>query len=163
MASQLHDWNSRVIAEFRANAGFVRWSTEEDLAGGRPVPPLLPGFDQDRGVPITLVTHTGSTTGRSRTTPLMYQPVGDAFAVFATFGGSPRPPAWYRNITTNPRVTVEVGTDVTLARARVAHGSERERIWGDQVRLMSAFADFEAAAGRQIPVVVLDPARRHGF
>jgi deazaflavin-dependent oxidoreductase (nitroreductase family) len=86
----------------------------------------------------------------------MYQPVGDAFAIFATYGGSPRPPAWYRNIIKNPRVTVEVRSEVAPAMARVTHGSERERIWGEQVRLMPAFADFEAAAGRQIPILVLD-------
>jgi deazaflavin-dependent oxidoreductase (nitroreductase family) len=159
MASDLQDWNSRVIAEFRANAGFVRWSTRQDLARGRPVPPLLPGFDRDRGVPITLVSHTGARTGRVRTNPLMYQPVGDAFAVFATYGGSPRPPDWYRNIRKNPHVTIEVGSEVTPAIARIAHGPERERIWGEQVRLVPVFAEFEAAAGRQIPVVVLDPTR----
>ncbi|OZM74678.1 nitroreductase family deazaflavin-dependent oxidoreductase [Amycolatopsis antarctica] len=156
MTSDLQDWNSRVIAEFRANAGFVRWSTEEDLAKGRPVPPLLPGFDRDRSVPVILVSHTGATTGRRRTSPLVYLPVGDAFAIFATYGGSPRPPAWYGNMVRNPRVTVEVGAEVAPARARVTHGSERERMWTEQVRLMPAFTDFEAAAGRQIPVLVLD-------
>lgn len=155
MASDLQHWNSRVIAEFRANAGFVRWSTQRDLASGRPVPPLLPGFERDRGVPIILVNHTGAVTGRRRTNPLMYQPVGEAFAVFATYGGSPRPPAWYHNIRKNPRVTIEVGSDVAPASARIAHGPERERIWGEQVRLMPAFADFQAAARRQIPVVML--------
>jgi deazaflavin-dependent oxidoreductase (nitroreductase family) len=159
MPYDLQEWNNRIVAEFRSNAGFVPWSTAEDLAHGRPIPPPLPGFDSDRGVPIILVNHTGAATGRRRTNPLMYQAVSDAFAIFATFGGSRRPPAWYRNIEKNPDVTIEVGADVTPATARVAHGTERERIWSEQVRLMPAFADFEAAAGRQIPVVVLDPAR----
>ncbi len=49
--------------------------------------------------------------------------------------------------------------------ARIAHSTERERIWATQVALMPAFAEFEATAGRRIPVVVLerthvgDPAR----
>jgi deazaflavin-dependent oxidoreductase (nitroreductase family) len=96
----------------------------------------------------------------------MYQPVGDDFAVFATFGGSPRHPAWYRNLVANPRATVEVGTERVPVLARPAKGAERERIWAEQVALMPAFAQFEAAAGRQIPVVVLErvpdnpPARR---
>ncbi|WET76758.1 nitroreductase/quinone reductase family protein [Amycolatopsis sp. QT-25] len=159
MSSDLQDWNSRIIAEFRANAGFIRWSTDEDLAMGRPIPPLLPGFDPHQSVPIILLTHTGATTGRTRTNPLVYQAVSETFAVFATYGGSPHPPSWYRNITTNPRATVEVGTETTPTRARLTSGTERDRIWARQVQLMATFADFQAAAGRQIPVVVLTPDR----
>ncbi|TDV38575.1 nitroreductase/quinone reductase family protein [Actinophytocola oryzae] len=156
MPVDIREWNRRIVTEFRSNGGFVRWSTEQDLAQGRPIPPLLPGFDPDQTVPIILVSHIGAVTSRRRTNPLMYQAVDDAFAVFATFGGSPRPPAWYRNVETNPEVTIEVGSDLTRAIARVAHGSERDAIWDKQVRLMPAFADFEKAAGRQVPVVVLD-------
>ncbi|GAA1331844.1 nitroreductase/quinone reductase family protein [Pseudonocardia xinjiangensis] len=162
MTDDLQEWNNRIVAEFRSNAGFVPWSNEEDLARGRPIPPLLPGFDPDGGVPIILVSHTGAATGRQRTNPLMYQAVSHAFAIFGTFGGSARPPAWYHNIVKNPDVTIEFRADVTRATARVAHGSERERIWSEQVRLMPAFADFEQAAGRQIPVVVLDPTQGAG-
>lgn len=64
----------------------------------------------------------------------MYQLVSNAFAVFATFGGSQRLPAWYRNV-------------------------EREYIWDGQVRQMPAFADVEIAARRRTPVLVLDPVR----
>jgi hypothetical protein len=34
--------------------------------------------------------------------------------------------------------------------------AERERIWAEEVALVPKFAEFEAAAGRQIPVVVLE-------
>ncbi|MBA0053201.1 nitroreductase family deazaflavin-dependent oxidoreductase [Streptomyces sp. AJS327] len=159
MSHDLQDWNRRIVTEFRANGGFVPWSTEDELAAGRPVPPLLPGFERERGVPIMLVGHTGARTGRHHTTPLMYQVVNDSFAVFASFGGSPRTPSWYRNIEKNPDVTIEVGTEVSRAVARVAEGAERERVWGEQVRVIPEFADFERIAGRRIPVVVLDPVR----
>ncbi|AUS80826.1 nitroreductase family deazaflavin-dependent oxidoreductase [Actinoalloteichus sp. AHMU CJ021] len=157
MPDDIQDWNRRIVSEFRSNAGFVRWSTEKDLAEGRPIPPPLPSFDPRQSVPIILVNHIGAVTGRRRTSPLMYQAVRDAFAVFATFGGSPRPPAWYHNIVRNPEVVVEVGSDVTGAIARVVQGEEREDIWVEQARLVPAFADFEKTARRRIPVVVLDP------
>jgi deazaflavin-dependent oxidoreductase (nitroreductase family) len=161
MAADLNSWNEQIIAEFRANAGHVSWSTDDDLAAGRPVPPRLPGFGERQGAPIILVHHTGARTGRERINPLMYQPVGDDFAVFATYGGSPRHPAWYRNLVANPRTTVEVGTERVSVAARPAGGAERERIWAEQVALTPAFAQFEAAAGRQIPVVVLERVHDH--
>ncbi|TDC98133.1 nitroreductase family deazaflavin-dependent oxidoreductase [Actinomadura sp. 7K507] len=151
----MNGWNEKIIAEFRANAGRVDWSTDDDLAAGRPVPPPLPAFDAGQGVPIILVHHTGARTGRERITPLVYQPVGDGFAVFATYGGSPHHPAWYRNLMANPQVAIEFGTESIPVRARLAEGAERERIWADQAAVMTAFAEFESAAGRAIPIVVL--------
>ncbi|NKY49416.1 nitroreductase family deazaflavin-dependent oxidoreductase [Nocardia vermiculata] len=152
----MNDWNERIIAEFRANAGQVHWNTDDDIAAGRPVPPPLAGFDTRCGVPILLVHHMGAKTGRQRTNPMMYQPVGEDFAVFATYGGSPHHPAWYRNLTANPRATVEVGRETISVTARLATGAERERIWAAQVSLVPTFAEFEAAADRQIPVIVLE-------
>ncbi|MFG3257065.1 nitroreductase family deazaflavin-dependent oxidoreductase [Streptomyces sp. NPDC048172] len=148
-------WNEQIIAEFRANAGYVPWSSEEDFAAGRPVPPRIPGFDE-RGMPLILVHHTGARTGRARISPLFFQPVGDNWAVFGTHGGSPRHPVWYHNLMANPRTTIEVGTETVPVTARLAEGAERERIWAREVALVPKFAEFEAASGRQIPVVVLE-------
>ncbi|MEU1941054.1 nitroreductase/quinone reductase family protein [Streptomyces sp. NPDC059474] len=149
-------WNERIIAEFRANAGYVSWSSEEEFAAGRPVPPWMPGFDE-QGMPLILVHNIGAKSGRERINPLFFQPVDNGWAVFGTHGGSPHDPAWYRNLMANPRVTVEVGTETVSAVARLAQGEERERIWAKEVALVPKFAEFEAAAGRKIPVVVLEP------
>jgi deazaflavin-dependent oxidoreductase (nitroreductase family) len=163
MVADIDSWNDRIIAEFRANAGRVAWSSAEDLAAGRPIPPLLPGFSESRGVPIILVRHIGARSGRERTNPLMYQPVDDGFAVFATFGGSPQHPAWHHNLTAKPEAVVEVGAETgveTIAvTARLTTGGEREQIWADQVALTPTFAEFEERAGRQVPVVVLQRAQ----
>ncbi|MEK8170537.1 nitroreductase/quinone reductase family protein [Streptomyces sp. M19] len=114
-------WNDRIIAEFRANAGYVPWSSDEEFAAGRPIPPRVPGFDE-RGMPLVLVHHIGARTGHERISPLFYQPVGDSWAVFGTHGGSPRHPVWFRNLMAHPRVTVEVGTETATAVARLAEG-----------------------------------------
>ena len=164
-AAGLLGWNERIIAEFRANAGFAAWSSDEELAAGRPVPPPVPGLGGERGMPLILVHHTGAKTGHARISPLFYLPVGDSWAVFATHGGSPRNPVWYRNLVANPRTVIEVGiegagTERVPVVARTTEGAERERIWAAQTALVPKFAEFEAVSGRQIPVVLLE--RDHG-
>ena len=158
------NWNEQIIAEFRANGGHVRWSSEEEFAAGRPIPPWTPwmtGFDEHRGMPLILVHHTGAKTGRERISPLFYQQVGDGWAVFATHGGSPRNPVWYLNLVANPRAAVEIDGERVPVVARLAEGAERERIWAKEIALVPKFAEFEAASGRQIPVVVLERTAGH--
>ena len=133
-----NDFNTAIIEEFRANAGRV---------GG--------GFE---GAPMVLLHHRGARSGTERVSPLVYQPVGDAFAVFASKAGAPSHPHWYLNLVANPDTTVEVGTETIDVRARVADGEERDRIWEEQKARMPGFADYEVKAeGRRIPVVMLEP------
>jgi deazaflavin-dependent oxidoreductase (nitroreductase family) len=148
-------WNDRIVAEFRANGGYVAWSSEEEFAAGRPIPPWAPGFDE-QGMPLILLHHIGFKTGRDRISPLFFQPLGDNWAIFGTHGGSPDHPSWYRNIMAIRQVTVETGTERVPAVARLAMGAERESIWAKEIALIPKFAEFEASAGRQIPVVVLE-------
>ena len=134
----MSDWNRRIIDEFRANHGKV---------GGM--------FE---GRPLLLLHHTGARTGTERVNPLAYQRVGDAYAVFASKGGAPTNPDWYYNLLAHPDASIELGSEQLPVRARVAAGEERDRIWGAQKAAVPAFADYEqSAAGRVIPVVVLDP------
>ena len=131
------DWNSGIIEEFRANEGRV----------GGPF----------RGRPILLLHHRGARSGTERVNPLAYRKVGDAFAVFASKGGSPRNPDWYHNLVANPGARIEVGTDTVDVVARVAAGDERERIWAAEKRDIPAFGEYERKSGRTIPVIVLEP------
>lgn len=131
-----HDFNTQIIEEFRANAGAV---------GG--------GFT---GAPMLLATTMGARSGEPRVNPLVYQPVGEDYAIFASAGGATTNPAWFHNIKANPRVTLEVGADTFEAEARILTGDERARIWDAQKELMPGFADYESSAGdREIPVVLL--------
>lgn len=139
--SEVADWNTPIIEEFRAHEGRV---------GGR--------FE---GAPMVLLHTVGAKSGKERVNPLVYQPLdGGRLAVFASRGGSPTHPDWYRNLVAHPDVTIELGTETRAVRARVATGDERERIWSAQKAAMPGFAEYEkTAAGRQIPVIVLeDPA-----
>jgi deazaflavin-dependent oxidoreductase (nitroreductase family) len=131
------DWNGKIIAEFRANGGKV---------GGQ--------FD---GAPLLLLHTTGAKTGHERVNPMMYRQVGDGYAVFASKGGAPDNPDWYRNLVANPGVAAEIGTQTVELTARVAAGEERDRIWTAQKADYPGFADYESKTTRQIPVVVLEP------
>jgi len=130
-----NDWNRRIIEEFRGNAGKVGGPFE--------------------GAPMLLLHHEGARTGIERVNPLVYQPVGEGFAVFASKAGAPTNPDWYHNLIANPEATVEVGEDTVRVRARVAEGEERERIWTKQKQDRPNFADYEKQTSRQIPVVIL--------
>jgi hypothetical protein len=59
-------------------------------------------------------------------------------------------------------VTIEVGDETVDARARVAQGEERERIWEEQKRRTPGFADYERKTSRVIPVVILERVTRPG-
>lgn len=87
---------------------------------------------------------------------MMYQQVGDAFAVFASAGGADKHPAWFHNIVANPQVSAEIGSETRQFHARVTEGAEREQIWEKQKQDHPAFADYEASTDRVIPVVVLE-------
>jgi deazaflavin-dependent oxidoreductase (nitroreductase family) len=131
-----NDWNRRIIEEFRGNAGKVGGPFE--------------------GASMLLLHHEGARTGIERVNPLVYQPVGEGFAVFASKAGAPTNPDWYHNLVANPEATVEVGEDTVRVRARVAEGEERERIWTKQKQDRPNFGDYEKRTSRQIPVVILE-------
>lgn len=133
----MSDWNQRVIDEFRANGGVVGGTFE--------------------GMPLLLLHHTGAKTGTRRLTPLVYQQLEDGnVAIFGSKGGAPNHPHWFLNISANPEVEVEVGTERFTARARTTAGEEREAIWSRQKETLTFFADYDAKTEREIPVVVLE-------
>jgi deazaflavin-dependent oxidoreductase (nitroreductase family) len=135
--SERDEWNRKIVEEFRTNAGKVGGPFE--------------------GVPILLLHHRGAKSGTERVSPLAYRRDGDNLVVFASKGGAPTNPDWYHNLRANPDVDIEVGTDEVKARARVADGDERERLWASQKHDVPAFAGYEEKTERQIPVVVLEP------
>ena len=133
-----HDRNRRVIQELRANGGRVERS--------------------DGGLPLRyLILHTtGAKTKQAREHPLAYQPVGDNFAVFASYGASPTNPQWYHNLLAEPDAQIEVGTEIIDVRGRVLEGEERERIWAEQKAYSPTFGEYEKMTARTIPVVILE-------
>jgi len=112
----------------------------------------------DLTVPSLLLETAGRKSGQKYLFPLFYGRDGGSYFVIASKGGAPEHPGWYRNILANPLVGIQVGTDKLQARARTATGKERARLWKQAVGFFPPYAEYEVkAAGREIPVVVLDP------
>ncbi|MDT5113871.1 MAG: hypothetical protein QOE20_5761, partial [Mycobacterium sp.] len=82
------DFNSKNIAEFRANHGRV---------GG-----------QFEGAPLLILHTVGAKSGEPRTNITMYLEDGDRYLIFASKAGADTNPAWYHNVSANPEVRIEV-------------------------------------------------------
>ncbi len=121
--ADLNELNQQVIKEFRTNHGKV---------GGRYAK-----------TPLLLLTTTGAKSGRALTRPLAYTRDEDRLVVIASFGGGPKNPPWYHNLVANPEVTVEVGSERFRARATVATGEERRRLYDRQAEQLPAFAEYQ--------------------
>ena len=136
MEHNQHDYNQRLIEEFRADR-----SNNGEAFKGRP---------------LLLLTTTGARSGQRRTTPMMYVSDGNRLLVIASNAGAPKHPAWYYNLLAHPRVTVEVGKETYDATAIVTEGAERQRLWTRIVEQYPFFADHQAKITRQIPVIALE-------
>ncbi len=136
MSSSFNNFNQTVIAEFHANGGKV---------GG----PFA-------NTPLLLLTTIGAKSGQPRTTPLAYITDGDHFIIIASKAGAPTNPDWYHNLLANPVVTVEIGDERFQARAVVAEGQERKRLYAQMAARLPQFAEYQQKTSRQIPAVVLE-------
>ena len=137
--SEMKDWNTQVIEEFRTNSGKVGGNFE--------------------GAPILLLHTTGAKSGLERINPMMYQDLGDGrIAVLASKAGADTHPDWYHNLVANPATTAEIGTETRTFVARTAPTDERTPIWSKQKDDYPGFAGYETNTDREIPVVILDPS-----
>lgn len=111
------------------------------------------------GLPVLLLTTTGRHSGIPRrvilTAPLVFP---DAIVVVASNGGATAPPAWYRNLEADPRVQVLFGRCRRPMRARTAAAAERATLWPRIVARSPAYGRYQQRAGRDLPVVLLEPA-----
>ena len=137
------DWNSKTIAEFRANKGRVGGPFE--------------------GAPMVLVHHRGRKSGREYVNPMMYLPHDaddNVIYVFATKAGAPTNPDSYYNLTAAGQGRVERGTESYKVTVRELTGAERDRVYAEQARRYPGFANYErqTAGIRTIPMLELTPA-----
>jgi len=136
--NEMADFNTQVIAEFRANEGRVSGPFE--------------------GAPMVLVHHVGRRTGNVHVSPMMYLPGDDgAIYVFASKAGAPTDPDWYHNLVAAGSAEIEVGTETYTVEVTEETGADRDRIYAEQAALYPGFAEYaEKTAGiRVIPVLKL--------
>jgi len=134
--SDVNDFNRKLIDEFRQNHGKVTGMFEN--------------------APLLLLNTKGAKSGKERTNPVAYTKDGDRLVIIASKGGAPNSPDWYHNVVANPEVTVELPDETFTARATVAEGEERDRLYATQAAAMPAFAEYEQKTTRRIPVVILE-------
>ena len=111
-----------------------------------------------RGLPVVILTMRGARTGRLRKVPLMRVEHDGRYAAVASLGGAPQNPLWYRNLLADPRVEVQDGARVRSMVAREVTGDEKAVWWRRAVDAFPDYAGYQARTGRQIPVLVLEPA-----
>lgn len=138
-------WIAQHIELYRTDPEKARMWDSTDIGG--------PGV-----LPTLLLTTTGRKSGEPRALPLIYGESGDSFVVIASKGGMPSHPIWYLNLLATPDCELMVGARKVSARARVAEGDERARIWQEMAELYPPYDEYQERAGeRTIPVIVLDP------
>ncbi len=130
------EFNRLLIDEFRANRGEVT--------------------GQFVGRPLLLLTTTCAKSGRPFTTPLVYTTDRGRIVIIASKGGAPTNPDWYHNLVAHAEVAVELPNERFRARAVVAAGAERDRLFNQQAEQMPNFAEYQRKTTRRIPVVVLE-------
>ncbi len=126
--------NGRIGSKWRVGAGFKK-----------PAPTLL-------------LEHTGRTSGRRFTTPLLYLADGADVVVVASQGGLPKNPQWFANLKANPDTRVHLrGERGRPVRARVASAAEKAELWPRLVDMYADYDTYQTWTDREIPVVILEP------
>jgi deazaflavin-dependent oxidoreductase (nitroreductase family) len=112
------------------------------------------------GMPTLLLRTVGRRSGQPRTSALTYGKDGANYLVTASNGGSPRPPAWLLNVTTEPDCEIQVGRATHKVRARkvVPGDADYARYWdivNDANR--GQYRAYQEKTQRPIAVVELSP------
>lgn len=110
------------------------------------------------GKPVVILTSLGAKSAKVRKNPVMRIVDGPRYVAVASAGGSPRHPGWYANLIAHPVVRLQDGAMVAEFRAREVKGEEKAYYWEVAERFWPHFPEYRrSAAGREIPVMVLEP------
>ncbi len=134
--SNVNDWNTQVIAEFRANGGKVA---------------------QFGDAPVVILHTIGAKSGAVRETPLVALVEDGGMYVFASKAGAPTNPDWYHNLKATPEIDVEYATERFRARVTELPEAEGQAKLAEQAALMPQFGEYvTSAAPRLIPVFSIE-------
>ena len=109
-----------------------------------------------QGLPTLLLTTRGHKSGLLRRTALIYGRDGERYLLVPSNGGADEHPGWYRNLSANPEVVVQVRGEKFTARARTASAEEKPALWELMVGVFPQYAKYQEKSARDIPVVVLE-------
>jgi deazaflavin-dependent oxidoreductase (nitroreductase family) len=134
-ADAMKDFNTRIVAEFRANAGKVG-----------------PPFE---GATLLLLTTTGAKSGEPRLAPLAYHRIDGMMVIVGSKAGADTNPDWVHNLRANPNAGVEVGTDTYNVIAREMPLDERNAVYPKIVAMAPGFGEYQEKTNRIIPLFEL--------
>lgn len=134
-AEGMRDFNSRIVAEFRAN-------------GGKVGPPF-------EGATLLLLHTTGAKSGRPRLAPLAYHQIDDMIVIVGSKAGADTNPDWVHNLRANPRARIEVDTDAYDVVAREMPRDERDQVYPKIVAKAPGFGEYQERTNRVIPLFEL--------
>ena len=137
---------ARFFFRFFMAIGTYLYKISGGKIGGR-----LPGLE------VLLLTTTGRKTGKKRTTPLGYFEDQGSYIIIGSNAGFDTHPAWFHNLSQNPRVIVEVGDQKMQAEAEVVTPEKRDSLWAKLIKLSPWYANYEKKTSRVIPLVALRP------
>lgn len=131
----MSDWNTSVMAEFRASGGRVA---------------------QFGDSPLVILHTIGAKSGELREVPLVALVEGDDMTIFASRAGAPTNPDWYYNLLKTPEVEVEFGTEKFTARLSELPADVAAAKLQSQAALMPQFGEYvTSAAPRIIPAFAI--------
>lgn len=114
---------------------------------------------RETGIPVIVVTMRGRASGNVRKIALMRVEHDGAYALVASYGGSPSHPGWYHNLVADPDVEIQDGPEPHDYRVREVTGDERVAWWDRAVAVFGNYADYQAKTDREIPVLVAERTR----
>ncbi len=109
-----------------------------------------------QGMPTLLLTTRGRKSGKLYRTALIFGQDGDRYLLVASNGGSADDPSWYSNLVENPEVELQVGAEQFRALACTAQAEEKPALWKIMTSIFSTYNSYQAKAGREIPLVILE-------
>lgn len=109
------------------------------------------------GLPTLLLSVTGRKSGKTYATPLVYFKDGDSYVVVGSDGAAKRDPQWWKNLRVDPNCEVRVGRKKLSAKASLASGANRERLWEIGKTVNPMWSKYQTRTDRTLPVVVLTP------
>lgn len=111
------------------------------------------------GLPVLELVTTGHKSGAPRSILINYVAAPTGPAIAGSNAGAPYDPAWAKNLRANPDARMRKEGRWSEVRARFLEGEEWEQVWA-RFTEHGGYVDYAEAAGRRIPLVVLQAADR---
>jgi F420H(2)-dependent quinone reductase len=113
-------------------------------------------------VDLLLLTTRGRRSGKTRTVLLQFFPDGANLVIVAANSGRSSHPGWFYNLNATPTARVQVMDRTVQVRPEELSADETSAFWPHILRVAPAYARYQKATNRTIPLVRLIPVGQAG-